>query len=76
MTQAQYREIAKSLTHISGVYYRTQQPPTFDQLIDMVEQANWALDDVFKHCDGLTICAVVRQMLFTNSSAWQVCSQI
>ena len=76
MTQTQYREIAESLTHISGIYYRTQQPPTFDQLIDMVELADWALDDVFKHYDMSAICAVVRQMLFNNSSAWQVCSQI
>jgi len=76
MTQTQYREIAKSLTHISGVYYRTQQPPTLDHLIDMVEQADCALDDVFKHYDTSTICAVVRQMLFNNSSAWRVCSQI
>jgi len=74
MTQTEYREIAKRLTSARGIYYRTQESPTFDQLIDMVEQADNVLSDTFGRYDQYTIQTVVRHMLAKNESASRICA--
>ena len=69
-----HKEIAESLTKARGIYYQTGEPPTFEDLLEMVEEADVALADTFGSYDHVTIQAVVRKMLTKNDSASRICA--
>ena len=69
-----HKEIAQALTKARGIYYQTSEPPTFEDLLTMVEEADNALSDTFGSYDHVTIQAVVRKMLTNNDSASRICA--
>ncbi len=69
-----HKEIAEILTKARGRYYRTEEAPTFSELLEMVEEADDALADTFGSYDHITIQAVVRKMLKQNESASSICA--
>jgi hypothetical protein len=69
-----HKEIAQALTKARGIYYQTSEPPTFEDLLEMVEEADNALADSFGRYDHVTIQAVVRKMLKEADSASRICA--
>jgi len=69
-----HKEIAQSLTKARGIFHFTGEPPTFSDLLEMVEEADIALADTFGRYDHVTIQAVVRKMLQKNDSASRICA--
>lgn len=69
-----HKEIAESLTKARGICHFTNEPPTFEDLLEMVEEADVALADTFGSYDHVTIQAVVRKMLKENDSASRICA--
>ena len=69
-----HEEIAKSLSKARGICHFTNESPSFEDLLEMVAEADNALADTFGSYDHVTIQAVVRKMLKQNDSASRICA--